>query len=82
MVISSTRFFTLLIGLHRYVSGDDKWNKSFQMIRDGDNSFARSHSKIAQFLAGRGTIVKWAVIARILRFGPRDFGSRPRSEAL
>lgn len=44
-------FFTLLMSLHRYVSGDDKWNTPFKMIRDGDNTFTWSHSKIAAHLA-------------------------------
>ncbi len=44
-------FFTLLLGLHRYVSGDAKWDKPFEMIRDGKFSFSWSHSKIAKFLA-------------------------------
>lgn len=44
-------FFTLLLGLHRYVSGDQKWDQPFLMIRDGENSFEWSHSKIAAYLA-------------------------------
>ncbi|MFT5211496.1 MAG: hypothetical protein ACI9CE_003235 [Flavobacterium sp.] len=46
-------FFTLLMSLHRYVSGDDKWNKPFDMIRDGRDTFTWSHSKIANYLAGQ-----------------------------
>jgi hypothetical protein len=44
-------FFTLLMSLHRYVSGDDKWDKPFKMIRDGGHTFEWSHTKIAAYLA-------------------------------
>ena len=44
-------FFTLLIGLHRYVSGDAKWNIGFEMIRDGEHTFTWTHSSIAAQLA-------------------------------
>ena len=44
-------FFTLLMSLHRYVSGDSKWDEPFEMIRDGDNTFSWSHSGVAAHLA-------------------------------
>ena len=44
-------FFTLLMSLHRYVSGDDKWDRPFEMIRDGDNTFTWTHSGVAAHLA-------------------------------
>jgi hypothetical protein len=44
-------FFTLLMSLHRYVSGDDKWDQPFEMIRDGDNTFSWSHSCVVSHLA-------------------------------
>ena len=44
-------FFLLILGLHRYVSGDDKWNMPFDMIRDGENTFTWSYSRIAEYLA-------------------------------
>lgn len=44
-------FFLLILGLHRYVSGDDKWNQPFDMVRDGENTFTWSYSGIAQYLA-------------------------------
>ena len=44
-------FFLLILGLHRYVSGDDKWNQPFDMVRDGENTFTWTYSKIAQHLA-------------------------------
>jgi hypothetical protein len=44
-------FFSLLLGMHRYVSGDDKWNEPFEMIRDGDHRFSWTYSGIAAHLA-------------------------------
>jgi hypothetical protein len=44
-------FFTLLLGLHRYVSGEAKWNEPFEMIRDGDHTFTWTHSSISTQLA-------------------------------
>ena len=44
-------FFTLLMSLHRYVSGDSKWDRPFEMIRDGENTFTWSHSGVAAHLA-------------------------------
>jgi hypothetical protein len=46
-------FFLLILGLHRYVSGDDKWNKPFDMVRDGENTFTWSYSGIAEHLANQ-----------------------------
>ena len=44
-------FFLLMLGLHRYVSGDDKWEQPFEMIRDGASTFTWSHRTIAELLA-------------------------------
>jgi hypothetical protein len=44
-------FFTLLLGIHRYVSGDPKWDQPFDMIRDGDTTFRWTHSGVAAHLA-------------------------------
>jgi len=46
-------FFLLLLGLSRYVSGDDKWNRPFEIVRDGSNTFTWTHSGIAEFLAAQ-----------------------------
>ncbi len=46
-------FFTLLLGVHRYVSGDEKWNKPFEMVRDGEHTFTWTYSGIAEHLAGQ-----------------------------
>ena len=48
---AGTGFFTLLMSLHRYVSGDDKWDHPFEMIRDGANTFQWSHTGVAEHLA-------------------------------
>ena len=44
-------FFGLLLGLHRYVSNDSKWNEPFEMIRDGKNTFTWTHSGVMSHLA-------------------------------
>ena len=44
-------FFLVLLGIRSLVSGDDRWNTSFEMIRNGDNSFTWTHSTIAAHLA-------------------------------
>ena len=42
-------FFALLLGLHRYVSGDDKWDRPFEMIPE--HGFTWTHSGVAAHLA-------------------------------
>jgi len=44
-------FFGLILGLHRYVSNDPKWNNPFEMIRDGDHTFTWTHSEVVSHLA-------------------------------
>ena len=44
-------FFGLLLGLHRHVTGDDRWNQPFDMVRDGEHTFTWTHSGIAAHLA-------------------------------
>jgi Linalool dehydratase/isomerase len=39
-------FFNLLLGLYRYVSGDNTWNRPFTVIGDGPNTFTYTHSGI------------------------------------
>ena len=46
-------YFLIILGLYRYVSGDEKWNQPFAMIRDGDNTFTWSHTAIAQHLTAQ-----------------------------
>jgi hypothetical protein len=43
-------FFNLLLGLYRYVSGDDKWSRPFTIIGDGPNTFTYTHGGINQLL--------------------------------
>ncbi len=43
-------FFNLLLGLYRYVSGDDKWSRPFTVIGDGPTTFSYTHSGINQLL--------------------------------
>jgi hypothetical protein len=43
-------FFDLLLGLYRYVSGDDKWSRPFTVIGDGPNTFTYTHSSINHLL--------------------------------
>ncbi|MGQ4810598.1 hypothetical protein NKDENANG_04079 [Candidatus Entotheonellaceae bacterium PAL068K] len=43
-------FFLIVLGLHLYVSGDEKWNQPFEMIRDGANTFIWTHTAIAEHL--------------------------------
>ena len=46
-------YFLIILGLYRYVSGDDKWNQPFAMVRDGENSFTWSHTAIAKHLTAQ-----------------------------
>ena len=41
----------LTMGFHLYVTGDEKWNQPFEMVRDGENTFSWTHSRIARHLA-------------------------------
>jgi len=43
-------FFNLLLGLYRYVSGDDKWSRPFTIIGDGANAFTYTHSGVNELL--------------------------------
>ena len=40
----------VVMGLYGYVSGDDKWNRPFDVTRDGENNFTWTYSRIAQHL--------------------------------
>ena len=46
-------WFLMLLGFHLYVSGDEKWNQPFDMVRDGENTFTWTHSGIAEYLANQ-----------------------------
>ncbi|MGE3992801.1 hypothetical protein [Pseudorhodoplanes sp.] len=42
--------FLLLLGFYVYITGDEKWNQPFQMVRNGPDTFTWTHSKIAEYL--------------------------------
>ena len=46
-------FFLVLLGIRRLVADDDRWNEPFEMLRDGDQAFTWSHSRIASHLAAQ-----------------------------
>lgn len=43
-------FFNLLLSIYRYVSGDDKWERPFEVTGYRDRRFAWTHHRIAEFL--------------------------------
>ena len=42
--------FLVVVGLHLFASGDEKWNQPFDIVRDGDNTFSWTHTGVAQHL--------------------------------
>ena len=42
--------FLIVLGLHAYVTGDEKWNRPFDIVRNGADSFTWTHSRIAEYL--------------------------------
>ncbi len=45
--------FLIVLGLHLYVTGDEKWNTPFDIVRDEENAFTWTHSAIANHLASQ-----------------------------
>ena len=45
----------VVLGFYLYVSGDDKWNQPFAMVRDGEHTFTWTHTAIAEHL-----MTQWA----------------------
>ena len=43
-------FFNLLLSVYRYVSGDEKWERPFEVVGYRDRRFEWSHHEIAEFL--------------------------------
>ncbi len=43
-------FFTLMLGIHRAVSGQDSWEKPFEVVGLEDRTFPWTHAGIAKFL--------------------------------
>jgi hypothetical protein len=44
-------FFLVMLGLHRRVTGNARWDTPFGMVRDGEHTFTWWHTKIAEHLA-------------------------------
>jgi hypothetical protein len=44
-------FFLVMLGLHLRTTGDGRWNRPFEMVRDGEHTYTWTHSAIAQHLA-------------------------------
>ena len=42
--------FLLVLGFHLYVTGDEKWNRPFDIVRNGADTFTWTHSRIAEHL--------------------------------
>ena len=40
----------IVLGLYVYVTGDEKWNRPFDIVRNGADSFTWNHSRIAEHL--------------------------------
>lgn len=47
--------FLLVLGLHLYVTGDEKWNRPFDVVRDGADTFSWTHTRIAEYLFSQMT---------------------------
>jgi hypothetical protein len=45
--------FLIVLGLHLYVSAEEKWNTPFDMVRDDENTFTWTHTDIANHLASQ-----------------------------
>ena len=45
--------FLVLLGIHLYITGDEKWNEPFDIVRDGKNTFSWSHTRIAEHLVSQ-----------------------------
>ena len=43
-------FFLVLLGIRSMIDPEDRWNRPFEMVRDGGNSFTWTHSEIAAHL--------------------------------
>jgi len=43
-------FFLVMLGLHLRTTGDERWNRPFDIVRDGENTFSWFHTAIADHL--------------------------------
>ena len=46
-------FLNLMLALHRYISGEDRWAQPFQVTGLKDQTFAWTHPHMAEFIAGQ-----------------------------
>jgi hypothetical protein len=46
-------FFLVMLGLHRRVTGNGRWDAPFQIVRDGEHTYTWWHTSIAEHLAGQ-----------------------------
>jgi hypothetical protein len=46
-------FLDLLLGLHRYVSGDPRYNRGFTVVNSGPNAFAYTHTTLNETICAR-----------------------------
>jgi Linalool dehydratase/isomerase len=46
-------FFLVMLGLHRRVTGNARWDTPFDIVRDGEHTYTWWHTKIAEHLAGQ-----------------------------
>ncbi len=46
-------FFNLVLSVHKYVSGQDRWERPFNIVGYQDQAFAWTHQKIAEYLSGQ-----------------------------
>jgi Linalool dehydratase/isomerase len=44
-------FFLVMLGLHRRVTGNARWDAPFDVVRDGEHTYTWWHTKIAEHLA-------------------------------
>lgn len=44
-------FFLVMLGLHRRVTGNARWDSPFDIVRDGEHTYSWWHTKIAEHLA-------------------------------
>ena len=42
--------FLIMLGFYVYITGDQKWNQPFKMVRNGPDTFTWTHSSIAKYL--------------------------------
>ena len=46
-------FFLVMLGLHRRVTGNARWDAPFDIVRDGEHTYTWWHTKIAEHLAAQ-----------------------------